>query len=156
MIEFKNVSKIYDTGTEAVHNATFTIDKGEFAFLVGSSGSGKSTILNLMSKMYEADSGEVLIDGVNINKLNKQSLRNGISLVNQFPYIFDMTIKENILLGKQSASDEEIKKAIEMAYLDEFISTLKDGWNTQIGERGMLLDHSVIPNPDKKLWDSIL
>ena len=106
---------------------------------VGKSGSGKSTILNLMSKMYEADSGEVLIDGVNINKLNKQSLRNGISLVNQFPYIFDMTIKENLLLAKGDATDTEIIDSLTKASLKEFIDTLPKGIETKVGESGIKL-----------------
>lgn len=93
-------------------NLSFSIEPNTTVAFVGKSGSGKSTILNLMSKMYEADSGEVLIDNVNINDLDKTSLRKAISLVNQFPYIFDMTIKENLLLAKENASDKQIMNAI--------------------------------------------
>ncbi|MBO5910565.1 MAG: ATP-binding cassette domain-containing protein, partial [Clostridia bacterium] len=106
---------------------------------VGKSGSGKSTILNLMSKMIEADKGEVLIDGVNINKLDKQTLRNGISLVNQFPYIFDMTIKENLLLSKSDATNEDLINAITKASLKEFVDTLPKGIDTKVGESGIKL-----------------
>jgi len=95
--------------------------------------------LNLMSKMYEAESGEVLIDGHNINSLSKETLRGSISLVNQFPYIFDMTIKENLTLAKKDATDEEIAVAIKDAYLTEFIDTLKKGIDTKVGESGIKL-----------------
>ncbi|MBQ3502417.1 MAG: ABC transporter ATP-binding protein [Clostridia bacterium] len=120
-------------------NLSFKIKPNSTVAFVGKSGSGKSTILNLMSKMYEADSGEVLIDGVNINKLNKQSLRNGISLVNQFPYIFDMTIKENLLLAKGDATDDEIIDSLTKASLREFIDSLPKGIETKVGESGIKL-----------------
>ena len=89
--------------------------------------------------MYEADGGEVLIDDVNINYLNKQTLRKSISLVNQFPYIFDATIKENLLLAKKDATDEEINTALKNAAFDEFVATLKNGINTKVGESGIKL-----------------
>ena len=92
-----------------------------------------------MSKMYEADAGEILIDGVNINNLTKESLRNTISLVNQFPYIFDMTIKENLLLAKKDATNAEIEKAIKDASFDDFVSTLNKGLDTKVGESGVKL-----------------
>ena len=106
---------------------------------VGKSGSGKSTILNLMSKMYEVDSGEVLIDNTNINTLDKETLRKSISLVNQFPYIFDMTIKENLLLAKGDASDDDIKDALKKASLLEFVNSLPKGIETKVGESGIKL-----------------
>ena len=127
-----NVNKIFD-------NLSFTIEPNTTVAFVGKSGSGKSTVLNLMSKMYEVDGGEVLIDGVNINDLDKPTLRNAISLVNQFPYIFDMTIKENLLLAKKDATEEELNDAIEKASLKEFVSTLKKGINTKVGESGIKL-----------------
>ena len=118
---------------------SFKIKPNTTVAFVGKSGSGKSTILNLMSKMYEADSGEVLIDGVNINDLNKETLRKTISLVNQFPYIFDMTIKENLILAKGNASDEEILDAIKKASLEEFVKSLPKGIDTKVGESGIKL-----------------
>lgn len=125
-------SKVFD-------NLNFKVEPNRTVAFVGKSGSGKSTILNLASKMYTVDSGEVLIDGVNINDLDKESLRSTISLVNQFPYIFDMTIKNNLLLAKQDATDEEIERAIKMASLDEFIASLPKGIETKVGESGIKL-----------------
>ena len=120
-------------------NLSFKIEPNTTVAFVGKSGSGKSTILNLMSKMYEVDSGQVLIDNININDFDKPSLRNTISLVNQFPYIFDMTIKENLLLAKKEATDEEILNALEKSSLKEFVDTLPKGIDTKVGESGIKL-----------------
>lgn len=128
----ESVNKIFD-------KLSFKIEPNTTVAFVGKSGSGKSTILNLMSKMFEVDSGEVLIDGVNINELDKETLRSAISLVNQFPYIFDMTIKDNLLLAKKDATDKEIADAIEKASLTDFISSLKKGIDTKVGESGIKL-----------------
>lgn len=128
----ENINQIFD-------KLSFKIEPNTTVAFVGKSGSGKSTILNLMSKMYEVDGGEILIDGVNINDLDKDTLRNSISLVNQFPYIFDMTIKDNLLLAKKDATDEEIESAIERASLKEFVSSLKKGVDTKVGESGIKL-----------------
>ena len=127
-----SVNKIFD-------NLSFKIKPNTTVAFVGKSGSGKSTILNLMSKMYVVSDGEVLIDGININDLDKESLRKNISLVNQFPYIFDMTIKENLLLAKNDATDEEIYQAIERASLKEFIDSLPKKLDTKVGESGIKL-----------------
>ena len=125
-------NKIFD-------NLSFKIHPNTTVAFVGKSGSGKSTILNLISKMYEADSGEVLIDGIDIKDLDKETLRSTISLVNQFPYIFDMTIKENLLLSKANATDEEIWEAIKKASLEEFVKSLPKGIDTRVGESGIKL-----------------
>ena len=130
--KIESVNKIFD-------NLSFKIEPNTTVAFVGKSGSGKTTILNLMSKMYDVDSGEVLIDGININDLDKQSLRNTISLVNQFPYIFDMTIRENLLLAKKDATEEELESAIKRASLSEFVGTLKKGLDTKVGESGIKL-----------------
>ena len=118
---------------------SFRIPHNKTVAFVGKSGSGKSTILNLLSKMYDVDSGEVLIDGHNINSLDKETLRKTFSLVNQFPYIFDMTIKENLLLANNNATDDDIADVIKKASLEEFVSSLTDGVNTKVGESGMKL-----------------
>ena len=130
--KIESVNKIFD-------NLSFKIEPNTTVAFVGKSGSGKTTILNLMSKMYEVDSGEVLIDGVNINDFDKTSLRNAISLVNQFPYIFDMTIRDNLLLAKKDATEEELESAIKRASLAEFVGTLKKGLDTKVGESGIKL-----------------
>ena len=127
-----STNKIFD-------KLNFKVEPNTTVAFVGKSGSGKSTILNLMSKMFEVDGGEVLIDGVNINELSKNCLRNSISLVNQFPYIFDMTIKENLLLAKKDATDADINKAIKDASFDDFVDTLPKGINTKVGESGVKL-----------------
>ena len=131
-IKVTSENKIFD-------RLSFEIQPNTTVAFVGKSGSGKSTILNLMSKMYECDDGQVLIDGVDIKTLDKQTLRSTISLVNQFPYIFDMTIKENLLLAKADATDEEVKEAIKKASLEEFVDSLPLGIETKVGESGIKL-----------------
>lgn len=106
--------------------------------LVGRSGCGKSTILNLIPKLYTADSGEVKIDGINVNDLTRESIRENISLVNQFPYIFDKTIRENLLLAKPDATDEELEDVIKKANMD-FITDMPNGLDTLVGEGGIKL-----------------
>ncbi len=134
----KKERKIKSTN-QIFSNLSFKIEPNTTVAFVGKSGSGKSTILNLMSKLYEVDDGMVTIDKVNINDLSKKTLRNTISLVNQFPYIFDMTIKENLLLAKKDATDEEIADAIKKASLEEFIASLNEGIDTKVGESGIKL-----------------
>ena len=135
----KKLAKTLKSETPVLENVNFVIEPNTTVAFVGRSGSGKSTILSLISKMLEADGGEVLIDGVDIKKLDKDTLRRSISLVNQFPYIFDMSIKENLLLAKEDATDEEIERAIKDSYLNEFIDTLPNGINTVVGESGVKL-----------------
>ena len=135
----KTTTKTLKSETPVLDNINFSIKPNTTVAFVGKSGSGKSTILSLISKMLEADGGQVLIDGVDIKALDKDTLRKSISLVNQFPYIFDMTIKDNLLLAKDDASEEEIEKAIEDSYLKEFIDTLPNGIETVVGESGIKL-----------------
>ncbi len=124
---------------QVLEKLNFKIEQNTTVSFVGVSGSGKSTILNLISKMFEADRGKVTIDGVNIKTLNKESLRNAISLVNQSPYIFDMTIKDNLLLAKPNATDEEIYQAIKESALEDFVESLPEGIETKVGESGIKL-----------------
>ncbi len=134
------IPKRIEVGKKKVLNKiNFTIEPNTTVSFVGVSGSGKSTILNLISKINETDKGGVLIDGVNINTLSKETLRSTISLVNQFPYIFDMTIKENLILAKPDATDEDINKAIKESALEDFIAELPEGINTRVGESGIKL-----------------
>lgn len=136
---FSKEVKVLTHENEIFNNLSFKIEPNTTVAFVGKSGSGKSTILSLMSKMYEVDGGEVLIDGVNINDLSKTSLRNAISLINQFPYIFDMTIKENLLLAKTDATDKEITQALKKAALYDFVNNLPKKLDTKIGENGIKL-----------------
>jgi len=138
-IKFDNVCFEYVKDKPVLKNINLDVKQGETIALVGNSGGGKSTIVNLIPRFYDVKSGSISIDGTNIKDLSLQSLRENISVVFQDNFLFSGTIKENILLGKQDATDEEIQEALKMAYLDEFVSTLKDGLNTQIGERGILL-----------------
>ena len=135
----KATTKTLKNETQVLDKINFKIQPNTTVAFVGKSGSGKSTILSLISKMLEADDGQVLIDGVDIKDLDKDTLRKSISLVNQFPYIFDMSIKENLLLAKEDATDEEIEKAIKDSYLKEFIDTLPNGIDTVVGESGIKL-----------------
>jgi len=124
---------------QVLRKMNFTIEPNTTVSFVGVSGSGKSTILNLISKMYETDKGKVLIDGVDIKTLSKDTLRSSISLVNQFPYIFDMTIKDNLILAKPDATDEEIITAIKESALEDFVKELPQGLDTKVGESGIKL-----------------
>ncbi len=138
-INFENVNFEYIKGKPVLKNINLEVAKGETIALVGNSGGGKSTIVSLIPRFYDVKSGSIKIDGVDIRDYTLFSLRNNIAVVFQDNFLFSGTIKENILLGKPNATDEQIHQALKMAYLDEFVSTLKDGINTQIGERGILL-----------------
>lgn len=135
----KNEIKALETETPVFKSLNLKIPHNKTVAFVGKSGSGKSTILGLLSKIYNVDSGEVLIDNYNIQSLNKESLRKTFSLVNQFPYIFDMSIKENLLMANKDASEEELQEVINQSYLDEFVFSLKEGINTRVGENGVKL-----------------
>ncbi len=138
-ITFENVSFEYKKGTPVLKDINFTLNKGETIAFVGNSGGGKSTIVNLIPRFYKLKKGKIKIDDIDIKNYKIESLRDNISVVFQDNFLFVGTIKENILMGKINATKEELEAAIKNAYLDEFISTLKDGLDTQIGERGILL-----------------
>lgn len=138
-IEFKNVNFEYAKDTPVLQNFSLTVIKNETIALVGNSGGGKSTVVNLIPRFYDVKSGAIEIDGVDIRKFNLMSLRNKISFVFQDNFLFSGTIKENIMMGNKQASAEELQKVIQMAHLDEFIETLEDGIDTYVGERGATL-----------------
>lgn len=138
-IEFKDVCFEYVKNKPVLKNINLDVKQGETIALVGNSGGGKTTIVNLLPRFYDIKSGNIFIDGVDLRDYTLESLRENIAVVFQDNFLFSGTIKENILLGKLNATDEEVKESLKMAYLDEFIATLKDGVNTQIGERGILL-----------------
>ncbi|MDR3021131.1 MAG: ABC transporter ATP-binding protein/permease [Clostridiales bacterium] len=121
-------------------NLNFEITANTTVAFVGKSGSGKSTILSLIAKLYDAtENGTVKIDGVDIKELSRDTLRQGISLVNQFPYIFNTTILQNIKMAKQNATVEQVEEAAKKACLHEFIMSLKNGYQTKVGESGIKL-----------------
>lgn len=138
-IEFKNVNFEYIQDTPVLKNISIKVDAGETLALVGNSGGGKTTFVNLIPRFYDIKSGEILIDGIDIRDLTLSSLRENIAVVFQDNFLFAGTIRENVLLGNANASDEEIRQALEMAYLTEFVDSLENGINTEIGERGILL-----------------
>ena len=138
-VKFKNVNFEYIPNTPVLKNINLEVQKGQTIAFVGNSGGGKTTIVNLIPRFYDIKSGSISIDGVDIRDYSLQSLRQNIAVVFQDNFLFSGTIKENILLGNEKATDEQIQKAVKMAYLDEFIASLKDGINTVIGERGVLL-----------------
>ena len=138
-IEFRNVFFSYDGKQEVLKNLSFKIKENETVSFVGASGAGKSTILSLISKLYDINSGEILIDGINIDELDEDSIRGNISIITQNPYIFNMTIKENLTSVKDNLSDEEIVKACKLACLHDYIMSLPDGYDTIVGEGGLVL-----------------
>ena len=136
--EFKDVSFSYGNN-KVLSNLSFKVNANSTVAFVGKSGAGKSTIFNLIDKMYDVDSGEILIDGVNINELDKDSIRKNITVINQSPYIFNLSIKDNLKLVKEDLTDKEMIKALKMACLDDFINTLPDKYDTIVGEGGITL-----------------
>ncbi len=138
-IEYKNVVFSYDGKKTILNNINLTVHKGEKIALVGNSGGGKTTLVNLLPRFYELTQGEILIDGISIKDVSLKSLRSQIAIVFQDNFLFAGTIRDNILLGKPEATDHEINQALKSACLDEFITTLPKGLDTEIGERGVLL-----------------
>lgn len=135
-IEFKNVSFAYDRDTQVLKDVSFTAKQGEVTALVGVSGSGKTSILRLVSRLYDYDGGSILIDGKDIKNISTDSLFKKVSIVFQDVILFNTSILENIRLGKETATDEEVKKAAKLANCMDFIEKLPEGFNTKIGENG--------------------
>ncbi len=136
--EFKNVCFKYDKN-EVLNNLSFNIKSNETVAFVGKSGSGKTTIFNLLCKMYNVDSGLITIDGINVNELDKDSIRGNITIISQDPYIFNMSIIDNFKLIKNNVTFKEIKEACKISCLDDYIESLPDKYETIIGEGGVNL-----------------
>ena len=124
---------------EVLKNLTFEVKPNETVAFVGKSGAGKTTIFNLLCKMYDVNQGKITIDGVNISELDKDSIRGNITIISQNPYIFNMSIRDNLKLVKNNLSDEEMYNACKIACLDDFIQELPNGYDTIIGEGGVNL-----------------
>lgn len=137
--EFKNVNFSYVEDELILKDLSFKVKSNTTVGFVGRSGVGKTTIFNLLCKMYDASSGEILIDGINIDKLDKDSIRDNITIISQNPYIFNLSIRDNLRLVKDNLDDDEMIKACKMACLDDFISSLPNGYDTIVGEGGISL-----------------
>lgn len=137
-IEFKNVSFAYNK-KEIIHNVSFKVNSLEDVALVGKSGSGKSTLFNLLTKSYDNYEGIITIDGVDIKKLNQKTLIDSISIISQNPYIFNLSIKDNLKLIDKNITDDDIINACKTARIHDFIETLPDKYNTLLGEGGVNL-----------------
>jgi subfamily B ATP-binding cassette protein MsbA len=138
-IQFNNVSFSYEQGSEVVREINFLAPQGSVTALVGTSGSGKSTIASLVASFITANSGTITVDGNDISKVNLESFRSQLGVVLQDDFLFEGTIKENILFARPNSTEEEILAAVKTAYVDEFTSRFDDGLDTLIGERGVKL-----------------
>ena len=138
-IELRDVSFSYDNNTPILDHISFTAKQGEVTALVGASGSGKTSILKLVSRLYDYDEGCILIDGYDIKRVSPASLFSKIAIVFQEVTLFNTSILENIRIGNSQASDEEVKKAACLANCEDFIEKLPDGYHTLVGENGSSL-----------------
>lgn len=138
-IEFKNLWFEYIPNTPVLKNINLEVSKGQTVAFVGNSGGGKSTIVSLLPRFYDVTQGSITIDGIDIREFSLKSLRENIAVVFQDNFLFSGTIRENIMLGNEHASEEQMWQALKMAYLDDFVTQLQNGVDTQIGERGILL-----------------
>ena len=137
-IEFLHVNFGYDTG-DVLKDVNFLIRPNDTIGIVGPSGAGKTTIFNLISKLYNVNSGEILIDGHNINEYTEETIRGNISVITQNPYIFNMTVKENIKIVNPDITDEEMIEKCKLAELHDYIETLPQKYDTMLGENGVIL-----------------
>lgn len=164
-IEFKNVDFSYpaSSGKLVVSNLNLKINKGETIAILGATGSGKSSIVNLIPRFYDVNSGEVLVDGINVKDYNLLDLRNKISMILQKTELFSGTIEENIKWGKEDATFSEVERVAQIAQANSFINDFKDGYNSQVGEKGNNLSggqkqrvsiaRGIIKNPEFLIFD---
>lgn len=138
-IRFEDVSFAYNPEVPVLKHINLAVKAGTTTAIVGNSGGGKSTIISLLPRFYDVSAGRITIDGKDIRSLTLESLRNNIAVVFQDNFLFSGTIRDNILMGRPDASEEEIGKALEMAYLKDFVNEQEQGLDTDIGERGSLL-----------------
>jgi len=135
--EFSNVTFSYDDESKVLDNISFKVNANETVAFVGKSGAGKTTIFSLLCKMYDIEKGKITIDGEDIKNLDRETIRGNITIINQNPYIFNLSIRDNLRLVKEELTDEEMEEACKMACLSEFIEKLPDGYDTIVGEGGI-------------------
>lgn len=162
-IELKNVSFEYEAGRPIIKNVSLKVEAGKMYGIVGKTGAGKSTIINLMARLYDVTGGEITIDGVNIRKIASADLRRGIGIVSQETYLFIGTVAENIKYANPDATMEDVIEAAKAANAHEFITKLTDGYNTKVGEGGVALSggekqrisiaRAIIQKPDVLILD---
>ncbi|MCL4114144.1 UNVERIFIED_CONTAM: hypothetical protein GTU68_042426 [Idotea baltica] len=166
-IEFKNVSFTYDdTNINALKSISFTINKGDTVAILGKTGSGKSTILDLIARLYDVTEGEILVDDIPIKQLNLKSLRQAIGAVPQDAFLFSDSIKENIKFGKENATEEEVITVAKNAVVHKNIMGFSKQYETVLGERGITLSggqkqrvsiaRALLKNPEIYLFDDCL
>ena len=137
--EFKNVTFEYNKEIPVIKNLSFKVKSGQTVGFIGKSGVGKTTIFSLLCKLYEINSGEILIENTNINKLDEESIRGNITIISQNPYIFNLSIRDNLKLVKENLTEKEMIEACKIACLDDFIETLPQKYDTILGESGIML-----------------
>src|SRR5574344_2387772 len=137
--EFKNVDFAYKKRIPVLRKMNFKVNANTTVAFVGKSGAGKTTIFSLLAKLYEPQNGNIYIDHINIKDLTESSIRGNMTIINQSPYIFNMSIKDNLKLVNPKCTMKEIKEACHLACLDEFVNTLPQKYNTVVGEGGISL-----------------
>ena len=164
VVEFKNVAFGYEGAEEhAISNISFKANPGEITAIIGGTGSGKSTLLNMIPRFYDAAEGEVLVDGVNVREMNQALLRSKIGYVPQKAILFTGTIRDNIRYGKEDATDEEIKHALDIAQATDFVSKMPDGLESPIAQGGtnvsggqkqrLSIARAIVRKPEIYLFD---
>ncbi|MFB6166542.1 MAG: ABC transporter ATP-binding protein [Haloarculaceae archaeon] len=138
-VEYDGVSFGYDEGAPVLSDVSLAVERGETVGIVGPTGSGKSTLVTLLVRLYDVDSGAIRIDGQDVRHVTVESLRDAVGYVSQEPSLFDGTVADNIAYGRFDATDEEVEAAARRAQAHEFIANLPDGYDTQVGERGVKL-----------------
>lgn len=138
-ISLKNISFSYDDENHILSNINLEVPSGKSVAIVGPTGAGKTTLCHLIPRFYDVQTGEISVDGFNVKDLTLESLRKSVGFVQQDVFLFTGTLKENILYGRPDATDKEVIEAAKRAEIDDFINTLDDGYNTWIGEKGVLL-----------------
>ncbi|MBQ7060895.1 MAG: ATP-binding cassette domain-containing protein, partial [Clostridia bacterium] len=138
-VEFKNVDFSYDSERQILKNVSFTLESGRSVAIVGPSGSGKSTMINLIPRLYDVQGGEVLFDGVDVRSLDLGFLRDSIGIVSQETYLFNGTIRDNLLYAKPDATEDELIEACKKANIYDFVLKQEKGFDAMVGNRGLKL-----------------